>query len=106
MYAVIEVGGRQFKVEKGVRFSVEDAVKEKEGSAVDIKKALLVKEGNSIHVGAPYVKGAHVTCAVVRRFKGQKTIAFKYRRRKNSKQKIGGRQHMVELEVQEIGVEK
>ncbi|MFH1995975.1 MAG: 50S ribosomal protein L21 [Candidatus Omnitrophota bacterium] len=106
MYAVIEVSGKQFKVQKGERFKAEGMASSKIGSSVAFDKALLVKEGNTIHVGTPYVKGASVSCTVVKRLKGAKVTAFKYRRRKDSKKKIGSRQHLIELEVKEISTGK
>ncbi|MFC1590213.1 50S ribosomal protein L21 [Candidatus Omnitrophota bacterium] len=106
MYAVIEHGGKQYKVQKGDRISVEGLGASKEGATVEIKKALLVKEGNTVHVGTPYVKGASVSCRVLRIFRGDKVIAFFYKKRKGKKRKIGSRRHLAEVEVQEINAGK
>ena len=106
MYAVIEVEGRQYKVQKGERFAIDGFIRSKKGSSIDIKKALLVKEGNAVHIGTPYVKGAEVSCQVVGHIKGDKVIAYKYRRRKSSKKKIGSRRHLTELMVKEINIKK
>ena len=105
MYAVIEVKGKQFKVQKGDRFAAEGFGKAKDGDSIDIKKVLLAKEGNTVQVGNPYLKGASATCTVVRHFRGEKTIAFKFRRRKASKKMVGGRQYLAELKVETIQVE-
>ena len=69
-------------------------------------QALIVKEGNTIHVGTPFVQGASITCKVLGRKKADKVIAYKHKRRKSSKKKIGSRQHLTELEVKEIHVGK
>jgi len=106
VYAVIEVGGKQFMVQKGARFSASGFNKIKDGASVDIKKALLVKEGNTIHVGTPHLKGASVSCVVLRHRKADKVVAFKYKRRKSSKKKTGSRAQVVDLEVKEITVGK
>lgn len=105
MYAVIETGGKQYKVAKNDVFVV-DLLDAKAGGSVKINKVLLVKDGNSVHVGNPHLKGASVTCEVLAHQRGDKVIAFKYKRRKSEKKKIGHRRELTKLKVKEIEVGK
>ena len=105
MYAVVETGGKQYKVAKNDIVTV-DLIDHKAGSGVKLNKILLVKEGNSIHVGAPYLKSSHVECDIVSHIRGDKVIAFKYKRRKSEKKKIGHRQELTKLLVKDIVVGK
>ena len=103
MYAVIETGGKQYKVAKNDIILVE-LIDAKAGSETKINKILLAKDGNSLHVGSPYLKGAHVTCEVVGDIRQPKVISFKYKKRKSEKKKIGHMQGMTKLKVKEIDV--
>ena len=105
MYAVIETGGKQYKVAKNDTILIErtDA---KEGSALKLNKVLMAKDGNSIHIGNPYLKGSHVTCEVLGHVRGEKVIAYQYRRRKGSKKKIGHRQDFLKVKIKEIDIAK
>jgi len=105
MYAVIETGGKQYKVAKNEVIII-DTIDVKESGEAKISKVLLLHEGNTIHVGNPYVKGAHVTCEVVGHVRGEKVVSFKYRKRKSSKKKIGHRQELLKLKVKEIEIGK
>ena len=78
----------------------------KKGGTIKLDKVLLAKEGNSIHVGTPYLKGAHVTCEVLREIRGDKLIAFKYKKRKSEKKKIGHRQNLLKLKVKSIDIKE
>jgi len=105
MYAVVETGGKQYRVAKNDVILVE-RLDAKEGATVKMAKVLMVKEGNSIHVGNPYLKGSSVSCEVIGQVRGDKVIAFKYKRRKSEKKKIGHRQELTKLKVKEIEVGK
>ena len=105
MYAVIEAKGKQYKVAKNDVFSTEK-MDVKAGDEVKISKILLLKEGNSVHVGNPHVKGAHVVCEVVKQMREPKVIAFKYKKRKSEKKKIGHRRDVTVLKVKEIEAAK
>ena len=105
MYAVVETGGKQYKVAKNDIILV-DKIDAKDGSAVKLSNVLLAKDGNSVHVGNPYIKGANVSCEVLGMVKADKVIAFKYKRRKSEKKKIGHRQKMTKLKVKEIEIAK
>jgi len=103
MYAIINVSGRQEKVEKNGQFTV-NRMDGKEGSHVKLSQVMFVKKNNETHIGTPYVKGAHVECDLVSHVRGEKVIAFKYRRRKGYHRKVGHRQDLTLLRVKEIHV--
>jgi large subunit ribosomal protein L21 len=105
MYAVIESGGKQYKVEKNTVFTVE-RLNTKDGAELKIAKVLLAKDGAAVRIGSPYLKGAHVVCEVLRQVREPKVIAFKYKRRKSEKKKIGHRRCVTELKVKEIEIAK
>ena len=105
MYAVIETGSKQYKVAKDDVILVEK-LEYKQGEPLKLDKVLLAKEGNSIHVGTPYLKGAHVTCEVLGPVRGDKLIAFKYKKRKSEKKKIGHRQDLLRLKVKSIEIKE
>lgn len=105
MYAVIEVGGKQYKVAKN-DIIVVDKFAAKAGTEAKLNKVLAAKDGNSMHFGNPYLKGAHVTCEVLGDIKLAKVVAFKYKKRKSEKKKIGHRQEMVKLKIKEIEITK
>jgi len=101
MYAVIETGGKQYKVAKNDVILI-DLIGAKEGGETKISKVLLLHDGNSIHVGNPHIKGAHVVCEVLEHVRGDKSVSFKYRKRKSSKRKVGHRQELLMLKIKEI----
>ena len=105
MFVVIKAGGKQYKVIKNDLFSVEK-MDTKAGGEVKLDKVLLAKEGNSVHVGNPYLKGSHIVCEVVRHEREAKVTAFKYKKRKSEKKKIGHRRDVTVLKVKEIEIAK
>lgn len=105
MYAVVESGSKQYKVAKNDVFAVEK-LDVKTGAEVTIAAVLLVKDGSTVHIGKPYLKGAHVVCEVLGQEREEKVIAFKYKKRKSEKKKIGHRRDVTKLKVKEIAVAK
>ena len=103
MYVILEVGGGQFKVEKNAEFDV-NRIDSKIGKGIKVKNVLLFSDGKKVEVGTPYVKNVEVTCDVVRHLRGRKVIAFKCKRRKSQKRKIGHRQDLTRLKVKEIKI--
>jgi len=103
MYAIIDHGGRQYKVEKEGTF-LANRFEGKPSSTVKFKHVLFAKERNSYHVGAPYIKDAYVSCEIISHPRAKKVIAFKYKRRKDKKLKIGHRQDLTLFKVKEIKV--
>lgn len=105
MYAVIETGSKQYKVAKDDIILIE-MLDAKEGGTLKLDKVLIAKEGNSIHVGTPYLKGSHVNCEVLGSVRGDKLIAYKYKKRKSEKKKIGHRQNLLKLKVKSIEIKE
>ena len=101
MYAIVEIAGQQFKIEKEQQIFVH-RLDAKEGSKVDFDKVLLMNDAGKINVGAPVITGAKVTAKVLEHLKGDKVIVFKKKRRKGYKVKNGHRQHLTKLEIQNI----
>jgi large subunit ribosomal protein L21 len=103
MYAILEAGSKQYKVQKGDVIEVEIFGAEP-GKTVKLDKVLLYSKGKTSEVGRPYIKGAHVVCDVISDVKADKVITFKYRRRKKSRVKRGHRQQLTRLKVTEIEI--
>jgi large subunit ribosomal protein L21 len=101
MYAVIEEGGKQYRVSQGDKIRVEKRDLEV-GATVDVEKVMLIGKDDEIIIGAPYVEGASVTAKVVEHGKEDKVIVFKYRRKKNYRRFRGHRQQYTDLSVEAI----
>ena len=97
MYAVVRTGGKQYRVAKDAVLKVESLVGDV-GSKLTLGEVLLVG-GDSPKLGAPLVKGASVECEILEHGQGEKVIAFKKRRRKNTHRKRGHRQHFTKVKV-------
>jgi large subunit ribosomal protein L21 len=102
MYAVILTGGKQYKVKKGDAIIVERLTLPEKEKEIIIKEVLMVSDGKDAKFGKPYLKDAKVVCEVVSDLKGEKTISYKYRRRKDSRWKKGHRQLLTKVKVKEI----
>ncbi len=101
MYAIVDIAGQQFKVEKDQQIFVHRLDSE-EGSKIDFDKVLLMDNAGKVNVGAPVIKGAKVTVKVLEHLKGDKVIVFKKKRRKGYKVKNGHRQYLTKLEILKI----
>ncbi len=101
MYAVIQTGGKQYKVSPGDVLKVEKLDAQK-GDTVEIKDVFLVADGDSVSVGKPTVASAMVTAEVVGEGRGEKIIIFKHKRRKGYRRTNGHRQDFTTLKVKEI----
>ncbi len=101
MYAVIKTGGKQYRVAKDDVLDVERLPGET-GSKIEFTEVLMVGEGASVKVGTPTVSGAKVTAELVEQARGPKLIAFKKRRRKNSRRKKGHRQDLSKVRITKI----
>lgn len=101
MYAIVDIAGQQFKVEKGNEVFVNRLASEA-GAAVEFDKVLLVDNEGKVKVGAPYVKGAVVKATVLEHCKGDKVIVFKKKRRKGYQKKNGHRQYLTKIQIEEI----
>ena len=98
MYAVIQTGGKQYRVSEGDTVRVEKLGAE-EGASVDLDKVLLVADGDEVKVGAPYVDGGKVTATVKTHGRGKKVKIVKFKRRKHHLKRQGHRQWYTELEI-------
>ncbi|MBT3385051.1 MAG: 50S ribosomal protein L21 [Prolixibacteraceae bacterium] len=101
MYAIVEIAGQQFKVEKDKKLFVQ-LLEAKEGDTVDFEKVLLVDNDGKVAVGTPTVKGAKVTAKVLEHVKGDKVMVFKKKRRKGYKTLNGHRQQFTQIQVETI----
>ena len=101
MFAVLNTGGKQYKVSQGDLIKVEK-LQSDVGDKVTLSQVLMVGEGENVEVGSPYVANCEVTCEVVAQGKGAKIIVFKKRRRKNYRRKNGHRQLFTEVKITEI----
>ena len=102
MYAVVEIAGQQFKVEKDQKLFVH-RLENKEGSIVSFEKVYLIDDGKKISFGTPSISGTYVNAKVLKHLKGDKVIVFKKKRRKGYRVKNGHRQALTELLIQSIG---
>ncbi len=101
MYAVVETGGKQYRVTVGQTIEVEKlpfAVGEK----VELNRVLLVADGDEVKVGQPTVKGAKILATVVEHGKGKKIIIFKYKPKERYRRKKGHRQAYTRLRIEKI----
>jgi large subunit ribosomal protein L21 len=101
MYAVIESGGKQYRVEVGTELEV-DLLDAEPGQAITIERVLLVADGDAASIGQPLVANATVEAEVVRRDRGEKVIAFKYRPKARRRVKKGHRQDYTILRVTDV----
>jgi large subunit ribosomal protein L21 len=101
MYAVIETGGKQYKAEKGALLKVERLPGET-GKTVELKRVLLLSDGQTVTVGRPLVTGAKVVGEVIRQGRAAKVLAYHYRKRKHSEKIHGHRQYYTQLRILDI----
>lgn len=101
MYAVIQTGGKQYRVSEGLKLKVEklDAA---EGDSIELDKVLMVADGDDVKVGTPYIDGGKVTATVTAHGRGKKVKIIKFKRRKHHMKRQGHRQAYTELEITNI----
>ncbi|MDE0825639.1 MAG: 50S ribosomal protein L21 [Akkermansiaceae bacterium] len=97
-YAVIKTGGKQYRVQEGDKIDVEKLAVDVDDD-IRFVEVLLVNDGSSTKVGAPFVSGATVTAKVVDQFRGPKGVAFKFKRRKGYHKTKGFRRSLTKLEI-------
>ena len=98
MYAVVETGGRQYRVQPGDTIDVERLPGEV-GTTLELQPVLMVGEGTDVTLGTPTVANARVEAQIVAHTRGKKLIVFKYKRRKNYRRKQGHRQSLTSLHI-------
>lgn len=101
MYAIVDIAGQQFKVEKDQKLYVH-RLEVEEGKKVSFDRVLLIDTGDKVSVGDPLVKGATVNAKVLSHLKGDKVLVFKKKRRKGYKKLNGHRQYMTEIQIEGI----
>jgi len=101
MYAIVEIAGQQFKVEKDQKVFVH-RLQTEEGENVSFDNVLLLSDGDKVTVGAPAIDGAQVGAKVLKHLKGDKVIVFKKKRRKGYRVKNGHRQSLTEIQIESI----
>lgn len=100
-YAVVETGGKQYRVSVGRTFEIE-RLDAQEGSDVELTSVLALSDGNELKIGAPYVEGAKVVLTVNGEVLADKVVNFKMRRRKGYARKVGHRQQLLKVTVKSI----
>jgi large subunit ribosomal protein L21 len=101
MYAVIQTGGKQYRVKSGEQVKIE-ALPAEVGATVSFDRVLMLGEGDGARIGAPFVAGAAVKATVVSQGRGEKIRIFKLRRRKHFAKTQGHRQSYTEVRIDEI----
>ena len=101
MYAIVDIAGQQFKVEKDQKVFVH-RLEAKEGAKISFDQVLLVDNDGDVKVGAPTVSGAKVSAQVLAHVRADKVLVFKKKRRKGYQKLSGHRQDLTEIQVQDI----
>ncbi len=101
MYAIVEIAGQQYKVQKDQQLFVH-RLDGKEGSDMKFDQVLLIDNDGKVELGAPAVKGANVSAKILSHLKGDKVIVFKKKRRKGYKVKNGHRQYLTQIQITDI----
>jgi large subunit ribosomal protein L21 len=102
MYAVIQTGGKQYRVSEGDTLKVEKLLVE-EGESVRLDQVLMVADGDEVKIGKPFLEGMQVTATVKRHGRAKKVLIVKFRRRKHHLKRQGHRQWFTELQITGIG---
>lgn len=100
-YAIVETGGKQYKVEQGDELDVESLSAE-EGSKIELDRILAVSNGEKLNLGTPMLEDASVQAEVIGNKRGKKVVAFKKKRRKGYHRKVGHRQELTRLRITDI----
>ena len=101
-YAIVETGGKQYKVAEGDIFSIEKLKGHKAGDTVTFEKVLVIDDGKSTKVGTPYIEGATVEVELVEEGKGKKLSIMKYKAKSRYKRRIGHRQPFAKVSVKKV----
>ena len=101
MYAIVDIAGHQFKVEKDKKLYV-NRLEGDEGSEFDLVNVLLVDNEGTINVGTPNIKDAVVKARILSHLKGDKVLVFKKKRRKGYQKQNGHRQYLTQIQIEDI----
>ena len=103
MYAIVDIAGQQFKVEKGKKIYVH-RLNAEEGSSIEFSKVMMTDDSGKVTIGKPYIEGAKIKAKVLKHLKGDKVLVFKKKRR-NGYQKLNGhRQLFSQIEIEQINI--
>ena len=103
MYAIVDIAGQQFKVEKDNEIFVH-RLEGEEGDDVNFEKVMLIEDGDAVNVGKPFVEGATVSAKIVSHLKGDKVTVFKKKRRKGYRVSNGHRQYLSKIHIEGISL--
>ena len=103
MYAIVEISGKQYKLEKNAIINV-DAFEAEENSSIKLDKVLMAVDGEKVLVGKPYLANVKITAKVLGEEKGKKVFGIKFKRRKNYQRVKNGRALFVKLKVEELAI--
>jgi large subunit ribosomal protein L21 len=98
MYAVIQTGGKQYKVVQDQVITIEK-LSAQEGDSIQFEEVLMVADGNKVTLGQPLISGAKVTAEVLEQGRGKKIVVVKFRRRKHYMRRQGHRQHFTKVKI-------
>lgn len=101
MYAVIQTGGKQYKVNQGEVLKVEKLAGEA-GDKITLEQVLLISDGEAVRIGSPTIAGARVTAEVIEQGRNKKITVYKYKKRKNYRRKQGHRQAFTKIKIETI----
>lgn len=101
MYAIIETGGKQYKVKKGDVIDIE-LLNDAAGKTVQFDQVLFINDGSTVKIGNPRVETSKVVGEILDQVKGPKVVAYKYKQRKNYRRKVGHRQKYSRVKIIEI----
>jgi large subunit ribosomal protein L21 len=101
MYAIIDISGHQYKIEKEQVLNV-NQLQGNEGETIEIEKVLLTDNNGKVKIGSPTVKGSKVTAKILEHLKGDKVIVFKKKKKKGYRIKKGHRQSLTKIQIEEI----
>jgi large subunit ribosomal protein L21 len=101
MYAIVQTGGKQYKVSEGEILKVEKLAGEA-GDKITLDQILMVKDENGTKIGAPLVKDARIIAEVIEQGRAKKIVVYKYKKRKNYRRKQGHRQSYTKIKIETI----
>jgi large subunit ribosomal protein L21 len=101
-YAVIQTGGKQYRVEKDTILNVELLEDAEAGKTIEFDQVLAVSNGSELTIGTPVVEGSKVVATVVDNIRADKVVAFKKKRRQGYRKKIGHRQGLTKIKIESI----
>lgn len=103
MYAVIKIGGKQYRVNPGSEVRIEK-LSGQVGDTITFDQVLLASDGENLRIGKPYLEDIKVTGQITRQGKNRKIVVFKYKRRKGYRRKLGHRQQFTQVKIQDIAL--